>query len=247
MAHDVFVSYSSHDKLTADAVCATLEGHGIRCWIAPRDIMPGNDWSDAIIDAITECRIFLLVLSGASNLSEQVKREVQNAVGEAKPILPLRIEEVDLSKHMRYFIGTPHWMDALTAPMEMHLHRMAQTVAALIGSLEDKGVDQPLKGVPEAKHLAYQAAPPALDVTQFPARPHANDSQMVRTEIPEATVTACAGVLAEFIGPLAKVLSKRTAKDAVDLADFRRRLSDQLSSESEKSQFLKKIEGIGKP
>ena len=39
MAHDVFVSYSHHDKAQADAVCATLEAKGIRCWIAPRDVI----------------------------------------------------------------------------------------------------------------------------------------------------------------------------------------------------------------
>ena len=43
MAHDVFISYSAKDKTTADGVCATLEAKGIRCWIAPRDILPGMD------------------------------------------------------------------------------------------------------------------------------------------------------------------------------------------------------------
>jgi hypothetical protein len=41
MAHDVFISYSSHDKPIADAVCAGLEAAKIRCWIAPRDMLPG--------------------------------------------------------------------------------------------------------------------------------------------------------------------------------------------------------------
>ena len=39
MAHDVFISYPAEDKITADAVCATLEAKEIRCWIAPRDIL----------------------------------------------------------------------------------------------------------------------------------------------------------------------------------------------------------------
>jgi TIR domain len=34
MAFDVFISYSSKDKTTADATCASLENAGIRCWIA---------------------------------------------------------------------------------------------------------------------------------------------------------------------------------------------------------------------
>src|SRR3569833_285153 len=109
MAHDVFISYSSRDKEIADMVCDALEKQRAQCWIAPRDIVPGMDWSDAIV----ECKVFLLVLSKASNESEQVKREVQNAVSERKHIFTFLIEQVDLTKHMRYFIGTPHWMDAL--------------------------------------------------------------------------------------------------------------------------------------
>ena len=51
MAHDVFVSYSQKDKATADAAVARLEQDGSRCWIAPRDILPGTSWGEAIVDA----------------------------------------------------------------------------------------------------------------------------------------------------------------------------------------------------
>jgi hypothetical protein len=30
MAHDVFISHSAKDKVTADAVCAMLESEGVR-------------------------------------------------------------------------------------------------------------------------------------------------------------------------------------------------------------------------
>jgi hypothetical protein len=105
MSHDVFVSYSAKDKPTADAACAMLESRGIRCWIAPRDIRPGMDWTDAIIDAILGCRLMVVVVSGHSNVSEQVKRELSTAVSEGKTLIPLRIEDVTLSKHMRYFLA----------------------------------------------------------------------------------------------------------------------------------------------
>jgi TIR domain len=51
MAHDVFISYSTQDKPAADALCAILEKNGVRCWIAPRDIMPGSDWGGSIVGA----------------------------------------------------------------------------------------------------------------------------------------------------------------------------------------------------
>ena len=47
MAHDVFLSHSHADKVYADAICHRLEAGGIRCWVAPRDIRPSEDWAEA--------------------------------------------------------------------------------------------------------------------------------------------------------------------------------------------------------
>lgn len=67
MGHDAFVSFCTQNTPVAEKVRAALEGHGIRCWIAPRDIAPGTDWSEAIIDGLTGSRLLVLVLSAASN------------------------------------------------------------------------------------------------------------------------------------------------------------------------------------
>ena len=50
MSHDVFISHAHQDTPTAEAVCAALERNDIRCWIAPRDVIPGMLWGEAIID-----------------------------------------------------------------------------------------------------------------------------------------------------------------------------------------------------
>ena len=39
---DVFITYSHQNKLEAEVICGKLETMGIRCWIAPRDILPGS-------------------------------------------------------------------------------------------------------------------------------------------------------------------------------------------------------------
>ena len=158
MRIDVFISYSSRDKPVADAICATLEQNGIRCWIAPRDILPGRDWTEAIIDAISECGVMVLLFSAHSNDSEQVKREVSTAVSEAKPLIPFRMEDVPLSKHMRYFIGTPHWLDALSPPLEEHLEFLSRTVRSLLEAGENTEKAEPPAGtIPNAE-------PPPADV-----------------------------------------------------------------------------------
>jgi hypothetical protein len=143
MAHDVFVSYSSKDKPTADAVCARLEAKGVRCWIAPRDVMPGAEWSEAIIDGINGSRAIVLVYSQNANESPQIRREVERAVAKGLAVIPLRIQDVPMSKSLEYFISTPHWLDAITPPLEQHLDYLAETLKRLVHPPEKTGPPPP--------------------------------------------------------------------------------------------------------
>ena len=130
--HDVFISYSSKDKPVADAVCASLENNTIRCWIAPRDIFPGEDFPKSIINAINESKIMVLIFSASANVSPHVTREVTKAVGKGIIIIPFRIEDAPMSESMEYLIGLPHWLDALTSPMEQHIDTLVRRVKTLV-------------------------------------------------------------------------------------------------------------------
>ncbi len=132
MAHDVFISYSSKDKQVADAACAVLESRSIRCWIAPRDILPGGDWAESIVDAIRDSRVMVLIFSSNANQSVQIKREVERAVHHGLSIIPLRIEDVAPTGALEYAISAAHWLDAFTPPMERHLHYLADVVKAIL-------------------------------------------------------------------------------------------------------------------
>ena len=136
MAHDVFISYSAKNKTIADAVCATLESHGIRCWIAPRDVVPGMEWGECIIEAIEQARIMVLIFTADANASPQIRREVERAVNHGVAILPLRIENVMPGRALEYFIGNVHWLDALTPPLEAHLQSLAGTIKMLLARAE---------------------------------------------------------------------------------------------------------------
>jgi ketosteroid isomerase-like protein len=134
MAHDVFISYSSKDKAVADAVCATLEARKIRCWIAPRDVLPGMPYGQALSDALHASRVMVVVLSSNSNASQQVMREVEAAVDRGITIVPLRIEDVQPSGSMEFFLKAIHWLDALTPPLEQHLQKLAESIQRLLES-----------------------------------------------------------------------------------------------------------------
>lgn len=132
MPFDVFISYSSQDKPTADAACAALESANIRCWIAPRDINPGRDYAESIIDAIESARVFVLIFSSNANASPQIKREVERAVSKGLPIIPVRIEDVVPSRTLEYFISSPHWLDAFPPPRERYFAKLVVSVRALL-------------------------------------------------------------------------------------------------------------------
>ena len=104
--HDVFISYANRDKPVADAICNHLESRRIRCWIAPRDIVPGMQYQESIIDAIDTSSIMVLVFSVDSNESPHVLTEVNEAMSNKVIIIPFRVEDVQPSKSMKYLIST---------------------------------------------------------------------------------------------------------------------------------------------
>lgn len=132
MSHDVFISHSSIDKNIADAVTAALEQAQIRCWIAPRDILPGESWGGSIIDAIEASQVMVIVFSSHSNDSKQVMREVERAVQKDVIVVPFRVEAVEPSRDMEYFLSATHWLDAVTPELGDHLQNLATTVQSLI-------------------------------------------------------------------------------------------------------------------
>ena len=132
MAFDVFISYATKDKATADAACAALESAGIRCWIAPRDVAPGADWGAAIIEALETCRLFVLIFSSSADKSPQVRNEIVKAASRGVVIVPIRIEDTIPTKALAYYMGGVHWLDALTPPLEHHLRLLVATATALL-------------------------------------------------------------------------------------------------------------------
>lgn len=154
MPYDAFISYCSEDKKVADAVCEALEANKIRCWIAPRDVLPGRTWSSAIVDAIGDSAVMVVIFSSHSNGSPQVMREIERAVNKGVSIIPFRVEDVVPSKDLEYFISSCHWLDAIRPPLEQHIGALADAIFAL----QRRGSAPPPKGVPEKKARRRPAA-----------------------------------------------------------------------------------------
>lgn len=169
MSHDVFISYSFKDKKIADAICNALESEQIRCWIAPRDVLPGVEWGEAIVEAIAQAKIMVLVFSASANRSQQVLREVERAVNKNVIIIPFRIENVLPTKSMEYFLYSTHWLDALTPDIDKHIEQLKETVIKLRSSKDKKDNYQmtPPAAVPSHSHKHWKYLALGMMVSMF--------------------------------------------------------------------------------
>jgi tetratricopeptide (TPR) repeat protein len=116
MTNDVFISYSSKNKQTADAVCHALEQNGIKCWIAPRDIIGGQKYGEVIENAIKVCKVFVIIFSEESKISPWVESELNIAFTDRRIIIPFKIDSSILEGEMRLMLNNKHWIEAHPNP-----------------------------------------------------------------------------------------------------------------------------------
>ena len=134
--HDVFISYSTKNKNVADAVVANFEQHGIKCWYAPRDILPGEEWVSAIREGLNIATIFVLIYTEESNKSRQVMNEVALAFNSGKTLIPFRLTESVMNNELEYYLTRVHWLDAVTNPLNQNINTLREYVSLVLGRTE---------------------------------------------------------------------------------------------------------------
>jgi len=133
---EVFISY--HTESSSDItrkICAALEGAGVSCWYAPRDV--SGNYAQAIVQAIRSCKIFLLLLNEQSGASNHVMNELNCAFDRFKDdknfvLLPFRIGECVLSDDLYYYIGRIHIMDGSLPPEIMRIRELVDRICMLL-------------------------------------------------------------------------------------------------------------------
>ena len=128
LPRDVFISYASEDKEAANAACKSLESEGIRCWIAPRNIAPGAKWERAIMDAINDSRLMVVLISEGANRSQHVEREVGSAFENGITVIPFRVSNTRPTGVLAYYLRSVQWIDAFTGSLEEHFEYLVRKV-----------------------------------------------------------------------------------------------------------------------
>jgi TIR domain len=123
-----FVSHSSKDSAAAAELCTALEARGVPCWIAPRDVTAGAEYADEIMRGIERSATMVVLVSQHSNGSSHVLREIEQAVRLGKPIFPLFLEDVRLTKRLDYYIAPIHWLHVGRATLDQRAATLKRAI-----------------------------------------------------------------------------------------------------------------------
>lgn len=105
--YDAFVSYSSKNKETVYKVDKCLRKDGVRVWLDTREIMPGDNVPDKLLDGVHNSRRLFLFVSKGSLSSAFSRIEVdcmrkQDPVNEYRSIVPIRLDDVPITELTNY-------------------------------------------------------------------------------------------------------------------------------------------------
>lgn len=142
MSIDVFISY--HTSTCQDietAIVNKLEGKGIRCWYAARDIVH-DDYAIQIHEAIQSCKVFLVLLNKESSESEDVLNEIHIAIQRVREhadisIMTFRLADRDeINPEAKYFLGRKHWIDGVEPELKERIDELIPQVLSTLGEKE---------------------------------------------------------------------------------------------------------------
>ena len=154
-AGHVFISHGSENSQEASEITAFLESHGLKTWIAPRDVRPGMDYSEQLQAAIEQCLAFVVLVSETANTSPYVRAETEMAFSNNKPIFPVRRSDIMPAAGLAFFLKIRHWTDAYGPGAEASMARLALELRSLAG-LPNEGAPPPAPSKP----VTAMAPPP---------------------------------------------------------------------------------------
>jgi hypothetical protein len=199
-AMPIFISYSSKDQKSAEAICTAIENRGFACWIASRDIGPGENFQAQVVRAIRNAKIMVLVFSSNANNSEEIKKELVLAGQCRLVVIPIRVEDVTPDDAFAYEFATRQWIDVF-GDWEHAIQRVIHQIEVIVGEAAKPGV---ATETTEGKSPQPPSEPTPAPLTPPPAptaKQRRNTPVAARLGAAAAFIVILAGVLIWQLGP----------------------------------------------
>lgn len=149
----VFVSYSSKDRKLVGSIVGMIEDMGIKCWKAPECIPAGSSYAREIPKAISNCEVFLLMLSKTSQDSIWVEKEIDNAITNRKKIIPFELDDEPLNDAFRFYLNNVQMISYYSDPEEA-LEELKSQLSILL--LNPEGAPNTHSAMPAAKETGQK-------------------------------------------------------------------------------------------
>ena len=156
MAGPVFISHSSRDVKIARDICDAIERRGMTCWISGRDVGPGDNFGDAIVEAIERAKVMVLVFSTNANNSEEIKKEIALASQHRVTVIPVRVEDITPSAAFRYELATRQWID-MFVDWDQALKRLIDRIASIQALAAPEAIAPPPPPIPLPRTCSFRS------------------------------------------------------------------------------------------
>jgi len=212
----VFVCFASEDESEARRIVQFLEGDGLRCWISARDVLPGDNYQEAIVRALEKAKAVVFLLSASSNKSREIQKELALADSFDKRVFPVRLSAIDPADALRYELATSQWVDFF-ANHDEGLRTLSITIRKVLADSESDG------NIAESESAAAHA--PAARLQPIVAQG-------------SAQFEAIRVLLARHIGPVARIVIQKAAIEAGTRDCFCEKLAAHVHQPSDREEFL---------
>jgi hypothetical protein len=223
-ASHVFVCFSSKDEAIAREVVAFLESKSIKCWISLRDVLPGQNYQEAIVEAIEAASGIVFLFSEWSSKSGEIRKELSIGGSINTPVFPLRLSPIAPTGALRYELATRQYID-IFPNRKAALAKLASTIK--------KGIDNPQAEAGAAVPIAPIVPEPEL-AAEEPREPIVAPGSK--------QFEAIRSLLARHIGPIAKVLVEKAAKETITAEEFCERLGAHVSAPADRAKFVQAVQ-----
>jgi TIR domain len=228
----IFICFSSKDEAVAREVVTSLESAGLKCWISLRDVAPGQNYQEAIVEALEVARGIVFLFSEFSSKSQEIRKELSIGGSINVPVFPLRLSPIAPSGALRYELAIRQWIDIFPDRADA-LARLGRSIKQTLGASAAEVEVPTAADTSPPRAGPARPRPPAKRRTKPPSEP------IVASGSPE--FEAIRALLARYIGPIAKLFVEKAAVEAHSVDEFCDQLASHVPASADRTSFLQAV------
>lgn len=126
----VFISYSHNDSSHVFSILNEMSKLGINYWY-DKELETGCEWPEVLGEKILNCEMVMVMLSNSAVLSRNVRNEITMALNHKKKILPIFLEDVELSPGADLQLQGLNWLKKYQMSAELFRQKLCESLGAV--------------------------------------------------------------------------------------------------------------------